>query len=172
MPGGRNKHAEAQSVSHHGKTKGNDRDSVARPDGKAPTHPFPRLDVALTLFGFCYDVFSVSLAVACMVVDVVVGVQLYQGGHTVWAWCVLGVFFGTCAVNVLLLSAVLYDSTWQLQRNLRRRFLVVSISTISHSSITSRNILTSFVLTRKTKEGRKETTKEFLFFDGCHCQMA
>ena len=41
---------------------------------------------------------------------------------------------------------------------------MVSISTISHSSITSRNILTSFVLTRKTKEGRKETTKEFLFF--------
>ena len=52
----------------------------------------------------------------------------------------------------------------EMQRNLRRRFLVVSISTISHSSITSRNILTSFVLTRKTKEGRKETTKEFLFF--------
>ena len=54
--------------------------------------------------------------------------------------------------------------TLDLQRNLRRRFLVVSISTISHSSITSRNILTSFVLTVRQKKDEKKQLKNFFFF--------
>ena len=95
-----------RSEHNDGGAEGNDENR----DGGAKC-PFPRLDVALTLFGFCYDIFSVSLAVACMVVDVVVGVQLYQGGHTVWAWCVLGVFFDACAINAFLFVLFLHDST-------------------------------------------------------------
>ena len=71
----RRRNAKRRSEHNDGGAEGDD---DGNHDGGAKC-PFPRLDVALTLFGFCYDVFSVSLAVACMVVDVVVGVQLYQG---------------------------------------------------------------------------------------------
>ena len=123
--------AKRRSERNDGGAEGDDEERNGR--GKCP---FPLLDVALTLFGFCYDVFSVSLAVACMVVDVVVGVQLYQGGHTVWAWCVLGVFFDACAINAFLFATILQDSMWdswatRSLRNMSRPLVFILLLQVS-----------------------------------------